>query len=67
MSRRKKVWLVWTCWKCGRRHKNGIHGILDHVWWYRWTWKCDKCRKVNVITIEIKIRGEVGLKEFEIR
>jgi len=55
MSKSNKVWMVWTCWKCGRRHKNGIRGVLDHVWWHGFYWRCDKCGKFNKVTLKIDI------------
>lgn len=59
MGKSKRVWIVWKCWKCGRTHKNRIRGIMSYRWMYSWEWECDKCRKINVITLRTETRGKL--------
>lgn len=61
MSTVRRAWVVWKCWKCERRHKNEIYcGVMQTPMKYIWKWECDKCRKINVIDVNIKTHEDYG-------
>ena len=54
--KRERVWLSWKCVHCGRHHKDNIHGIMQcNTKVYDINWKCDKCRKKNLIQFHVEV------------
>jgi hypothetical protein len=61
MSKARRLWIVWKCQKCGRTDKDDVHGFLQvgiGRGSYSLDWECDKCRKINRISIQLECRIE---------
>ena len=59
MSKARRVWIVWRCYNCERRHKDEFYCNVMEANRYFWELECGKCRKVNRVYIQMEIRGKI--------